>query len=111
MISILFSLFPDIDTNSVGRHIFYFIFWIIDLTLIIFRKYQWAAILGFFVMLPSLSKHRGFTHSKITAVIITSPFLFIPMYIHDGFTLIGLPYFIAALIGYLSHLLFDGKLL
>jgi len=61
-------------------------------------------------MLPMIGKHRGMTHSKITAVIVCLPFLLLPMFFQSKLTFIGLPYFVAALIGYLSHLLFDGKL-
>ncbi len=111
LISIMFSLFPDIDTNSVGQHFFYFIFLALDIFLFLIKSYKWAAILGIFAMLPALSKHRGFTHSKIFAVIICSPLLLLPMYVEGNFTLSGCPYFSPALIGYLSHLLFDGKLL
>jgi len=110
-ISILAALWPDVDTNSKGQDIFYRIFVILDIILILMKKYAWASILGLFAMLPIAGKHRGWTHTIWAAFLIPSPILLLPIYFGGSYTLIGLPYYLAALAGYISHLLVDKKFL
>jgi len=109
LVSIIFSLFPDIDTNSKGQKLFYFIFFILDAYLILKEQYKNAAILGLFSFLPILSKHRGWTHRKLTAIVVCSPFIIVPYFLQNISIEDGVPYFLAALTGYFSHLIVDGE--
>ena len=110
-IAVLFSLWPDVDIKSIGQKTFYSIFFVTDAILIFyFKDYKTAAFFGLLIILPVLSKHRGWTHSKITAVLFPAPLVLVPMYVFGGTLLEGLPYYFAAMTGYFSHLFFDKKL-
>lgn len=137
VIALLFGLWPDVDIKSKSQKIFYCVLFFVNLTLIIIlRRYVESAVLGLFAMLPILSKHRGWTHSRITMLLLPSLFLFIPIYteypnwnwsaewdeISELITSLatwerlpeiaqrGFAFYLAGLIGYASHLYLDGIL-
>ncbi len=110
-ISILAAIWPDVDISSRGQCIFYRIFVVLDVALILMRKYIWASILGLSAMLPIIGKHRGWTHTIWSAFLLPSPIILLPMYFSQSYSLVGLPYYLAALAGYTSHLVVDRKLL
>ncbi|MEM0964512.1 MAG: metal-dependent hydrolase, partial [Bacteroidota bacterium] len=58
---LMFGLWPDVDTNSKGQNLFYSIFFVVDVVLIGAQKFEEAAYLGLFCILPALGKHRGWT--------------------------------------------------
>ena len=76
-------------------------------------------------MLPLIGNHRGWTHSKLTMLLLPAVFLILPIYFQrdqlDGYELLaaqnlvllkdGLPFYTASLIGYATHLHLDGILL
>lgn len=107
-ITLLFALFPDIDIKSKGQRIFYLIFFCVDLVLIVTNHWREAAFLGLFAMLPLLTEHRGWTHSFWAALIIPLPFLLVPIWFAKSGWKAGLPYYLAAVAGYLSHRFMDG---
>ena len=109
-ISVLFTLFPDVDTHSIGRKIFYSVFLITDIYLIFTGDYKSASVLGLFAILPAVGKHRGWTHKKITGLIISSGFLVMPYFLNNISLYQSISYFGASLTGYYSHLLMDGIL-
>ncbi len=109
-ITVLFGLFPDIDINSHAQNLFYTFFFIVDVGLIISKNYQEAAYLGLIAMLPVIAKHRGWTHSKLATVIVPLPLLVLPALNNPDAILSGMPYYGAAVAGYVSHLFFDGLL-
>lgn len=134
-IALLFGLFPDVDIKSKSQKIFYSLLFVLNLSLILlFQRYLEAAILGLFAMLPILSKHRGWTHSRITMFLLPGLFLVIPLYVEysgngvgwkelpelfhslvendnlDETFRGGLAFYSAGLIGYASHLFLDGIL-
>jgi membrane-bound metal-dependent hydrolase YbcI (DUF457 family) len=108
VVAILFGLFPDIDTNSKGQHIFYGLALIANVWLILDGRFEAAAYLGLAAMTPIIGKHRGWTHSKPAMLLVPSPILIIP-YIQNS-TLLGTALLVygGAVVGYFSHLLFDG---
>ncbi|EPR37464.1 Protein of unknown function DUF457, transmembrane [Desulfovibrio sp. X2] len=114
-IAALAALFPDVDTDSKGQHLFYGALFIGDLGLIAFGRYVWAALLGLFAMLPAVGQHRGWTHTWWAALVVPLPLLLLPPYLFDS-RFLGpdwhrfLPYYLAAVAGYVSHLLMDGTL-
>ncbi len=134
-IALLFGLWPDVDIKSKSQQIFYTVLFVLNVSLILFlQRYLEAALLGLFAMLPILSKHRGWTHSKITMLLLPCVFLVIPIYVEypnwrDGSEELavlfdslvkweglpdtlrsGLTFYLAGLIGYASHLHLDGIL-
>jgi len=107
VLTLLFGLWPDVDTNSKGQQIFYTIFFVTDVFLIVTERFRAAAYLGLVALLPVLSRHRGWTHTWWAMLLVPSPFLILP-YLHmPERPLIGLPFYGAAVTGYLSHLVID----
>ncbi len=108
---ILFGLWPDVDTNSVGQDIFYPIFLISAILLLALNRPFESALVGIFSMLPTVGKHRGWTHDWWAAILIPSLFLIlIPSFMVRELNLSFLPYAVAGMIGYMGHLLIDGEL-
>lgn len=108
VLSVLFGLFPDIDTNSKGQNIFYGLALACDVFLIATGSIQAAAYLGLIALLPIVGKHRGWTHSKWAMVIVPLPILIMPYVYNKTLLHISIIYYGAAVVGYFSHLLLDG---
>ena len=124
-IGVLSGLWPDVDTKSKSQQIFYRLFLISNVVLIYKGYYSMSAFLGLFAMFPLIGNHRGWTHSKLTMLLLPAIFLILPIYFQrdqlDRHELLaaqnlvllkeGLPFYIASLIGYAAHLHLDGILL
>lgn len=134
VVAILFGLWPDVDIKSKSQKIFYTVLFALNVVLIVFfQKYLESALLGLFAMLPIMSKHRGWTHAKVTMILLPSVFLLIPIYaaysewetngtLIDALTALreweglmgaihsGFPFYVASFIGYATHLHLDGIL-
>ena len=108
VIGMLFALFPGVDTNSKGQDIFYWTIFPLDVLLVWNGQFQAAAYLGLIAILPVLTHHRGWTHSKLAMVLVPLPIVFIPWLYNDHLLAISLVYYGAAVVGYFSHLLLDG---
>jgi membrane-bound metal-dependent hydrolase YbcI (DUF457 family) len=108
---VLFGLWPDVDLDSKGRRIFYNLFFAVDLFLIITERFEAAAYLGLFALLPALGAHRGWTHTWWAMLLVPAPLLVAPYLYLPETPLIGLPFYGAAVMGYFSHLLLDGLVL
>lgn len=108
VLSMLFALFPDVDTNSKGQDIFVGLAFVVDVLLILDGNIQAAAYLGLIAMLPIISHHRGWTHSKLAMVLVPLPLLVVPYLHNDNILPISIVYYGAAVAGYFSHLLLDG---
>lgn len=111
VVAILFSLFPDVDTNSKAQDIFYGIILPVDILLIWAGEIQAAAYLGLIAMLPIVGHHRGWTHSIWAALLVPLPILVVPWLYHSHPVPISSLYYAAAVAGYLSHLLLDGRII
>jgi len=110
VVAILFGLFPDVDTNSMGQNIFFGIAFIAMILLIVSGKFEPAAYLGLLAMTPIIGKHRGWTHHKLAMFLVPSPILIVPyLHSHEVWT-VGLLIYGAAVAGYFSHLLLDGEI-
>lgn len=110
VLAILFGLWPDVDTNSKGQDIFYGLGFTLDVVLIWQGYLEAAAYLGLLAMLPILGKHRGWTHSKWAMVVIPLPILIVPYLYNDEILITSTLFYIAAVTGYFSHLLLDGRI-
>jgi membrane-bound metal-dependent hydrolase YbcI (DUF457 family) len=104
---LMFALWPDVDTNSKGQDVFYTIFFVADLMLIAARRFEEAAYLGLFAILPILGKHRGWTHTYWAMLLVPLPLVVLPYVLAPERPLSGLPFYGAAVVGYASHLLLD----
>ncbi len=109
VIALLGALFPDTDTDSKGQNLFYSCLVILDLALMIKGHYKWAAILGFCAMLPAIGHHRGWTHTWWAMLIIPLPIILLPVIFYRLSPETLLPFYLAAVVGYFSHLLLDRK--
>ncbi len=105
---LMFGLWPDVDTNSMGQNLFYTIFFVVDVVLIATRHFEEAAYLGLFAILPVLGKHRGWTHTWWAMLLVPAPLLVLPYVFFPQRPLAGLPFYGAAVVGYFSHLFMDG---
>jgi hypothetical protein len=96
-VCIVYGLLPDIDTNkSMIWKIISSIFIIIAILL---WSYVFALIVLFCLLLTFLIKHRGFTHTFVSSILLSLPLLYI-----------GLDLFIGALLSYNIHLIMDGHI-
>jgi membrane-bound metal-dependent hydrolase YbcI (DUF457 family) len=108
-ICLLGALFPDTDTDSRGRHLFYLFLVTLNLVLMIMESFKWAAIVGFCAMLPAIGHHRGWTHTWLAMLLVPLPIIILPAYFY-GFSFNTLfPFYLAAIVGYFSHLVLDRK--
>ena len=108
VLSVLFALFPDVDTNSKGQNIFYGLALVVDIILIWSGNIQAAAYLGVIALLPIVGKHRGWTHSLWAMIVVPLPIIIAPYLYNHQLLKISFVYYGAAVIGYFSHLLLDG---
>lgn len=108
VIAVLFGLFPDVDTNSMGQNIFLGVAFVAMVVLIVSGKFEPAAYLGLLAMTPIVGKHRGWTHHKLAMFLVPSPILIVPYLHNQDIWAVGLLIYGAAVAGYFSHLLLDG---
>lgn len=108
VVSQLFALWPDVDTNSKGQDLYIGIAFISDVCLILSGRLEAAAYLGLISMTPIIGKHRGWTHRRAAAFLVPLPLLVIPLLYRSDLLKVGGLFYGAAVLGYLSHLLLDG---
>jgi membrane-bound metal-dependent hydrolase YbcI (DUF457 family) len=108
VISMLFGLFPDVDTNSKAQDMFFAIIFPLDILLLATDKIEAAAYLGLIAMLPIIGHHRGWTHKKWAMIAVPLPILLIPYIYNSEILPISAVYYGAAVSGYFSHLFLDG---
>ncbi len=105
--ALLGSLFPDVDTKSMGQKVFYRLLFIGALYLLYKQQFVALGLTGIAAMVPLLVNHRGIFHKFWFILLIPIPLLayvaeFQPFYwdaaLYDTF------FFMA---GALSHLILD----
>ncbi len=101
------ALFPDVDTNSKAQRWFYSIFFILDVGLILNARYEYAAFLGLFAMLPIIARHRGWTHSIWAMILIPLPIILLPYALLKTDPRPLISFYLCAVAGYGSHLAID----
>lgn len=106
-VSVLGSLFPDVDTDSKGQNIFYVLLLAAAVGLMAVKKFMWASAVGVFAMLPGIGRHRGWTHDWWAAFAVPLPLLLLPIWVL-GWPVEGAAiFYIPAVAGYLSHIILD----
>lgn len=108
VVTVLFGLWPDIDTNSKGQDIFFGIAFVTDIALIATGRMEAAAFLGLLAMTPIISHHRGWTHSKVAMFLVPLPLLLVPYLYKPALLPWAFLIYGAGVTGYFSHLLLDG---
>lgn len=111
VVAILFGLFPDIDTNSMGQNLFFGLAFVADIILISTGHFEAAAYLGLLAMTPIVGRHRGWTHTKVAMLVVPLPIVLFPYLHNPQIWTTALLVYGAAVAGYFSHLLLDGKIL
>lgn len=118
-LTLFFSLFPDLDTSSIPQRWFFRAVLACMLVLALFDRYRLAALLGVVALLPVIDHHRGWTHWRLSPLIIpTLLFLLfgfrnvtqIDGSLPDGIQFVwgNMIYLVACVVGWYSHLLLDG---
>lgn len=105
-IATLAALFPDTEEPKT-QVAFYVIMASLDITLIIYEHYQWASIVGLFAMSPILCKIKGWPHAWWAMLLVPAPIMALPWVFFRTSWEDTLPFYAAAVIGYLSHLIVD----
>jgi membrane-bound metal-dependent hydrolase YbcI (DUF457 family) len=108
VLSMLFGLFPDVDTNSKAQDLFFACIFPLDILLLASDKIEAAAYLGLIAMLPVVGHHRGWTHKRWAMILVPLPILVLPYLYNDKILPIALVYYGASVAGYFSHLFLDG---
>ena len=108
VLAVLFGLWPDVDTNSKAQDLFFGTAFLADLYLLINEQYTAAAFLGLLAMTPIVGTHRGWTHRKLTALLIPLPILVVPYLATNRVGDVAMLLYTASVAGYFSHLLLDG---
>ena len=107
LLAVLGALFPDVDTASKGRHLYYGAVALADAVLLLRGAYKWAAVIGFCGLLPALGSHRGWTHTWWAMLLVPLPIVILPEMFYGVPWKMTLPYYAAFVAGYLSHLVLD----
>lgn len=107
LIALLSALFPDVDTDSKGRVLFYGALLVVYLALMIQGRFRLAAVLGFCALLPAVGHHRGWTHSWWAMLLVPLPIIILPMVFYERSLATVLPFYAASVTGYCSHLILD----
>ena len=112
-----FAFFPDLDTKSTPQKWFYRSLVVVNIMLIILRKFELCSYISTVCMIPLLDKHRGITHSFILSII--APLLLIFFYekllFNVDITINNIIisyswYYIGCVFGWWTHLVLDSRL-
>lgn len=108
-VCLIFSLWPDADTDSKAQRIFGGFLFLLLSFLILYERFKAAAVIGLMGTLPMMAKHRGWTHTWWALLFVPLPFLLFPYYFLGPSQLYyGVPFYLSAILGYATHLLIDG---
>ena len=106
-VCLLFSIWPDVDTDSKAQRIFGQLLVLGLLALIWAERFRAASMLGFYAALPMMGRHRGWTHTWWAMAVVPAPLAMLPYFYMPGAPWIGVPYYVAATAGYTTHLFID----
>ena len=69
--ALFFALFPDLDTSSVPQRWFFRLVFCGMLVLGWTERYELATLVGILSLLPLLDHHRGWTHWKVSPLVVS----------------------------------------
>jgi len=121
--AVFFSLFPDLDTSSVPQRWFFRIVFAMLLYLGWTQRYELATLVGILCLLPLLDHHRGWTHWKISPLVVAVLLGAVYEYWRARHAWFGefswanvralleghLAFLAACVAGWYTHLLLDGR--
>lgn len=107
-ISLLFNYIPEIDANSGISLFIYYLFFIGIIVLIYYKKYTYSSYLGLLIAIPVIGAHPSWNHKWFSAILLPLPIIILTYFYYNGFKpQLFLPLYIAAVLGYLTHLIVD----
>jgi hypothetical protein len=123
LLTLMMSLFPDLDTASVPQRWFFRSAFVLLAVLLFLKQMDMFAIVTFVLLLPLLHHHRGWTHSKLTPFAISILIVAVIIYLHspligsNGFSIDGVASLfrdhwiivLACVCGHYTHLLLDAR--
>lgn len=104
---LLGSLFPDIDTHSLGRRYFYYALAAGAGIIIMQKAYSLLLFFGLLAIFPLLTPHRGLTHHPLFVIISPIALLHATYPSTTWLEAVKLHHYIFFVAGALSHLLLD----
>lgn len=121
--AVFFSLFPDLDTSSVPQRWFFRLVFAALLYLGWVERYELATLVGLLSVLPLLDHHRGWTHWKLSPLIVPVLLGAVYEYWRARHTWFGafswtnvqilleahLVFLVACMTGWYAHLVLDGR--
>ncbi|NKB68814.1 MAG: hypothetical protein GKR89_17245 [Candidatus Latescibacteria bacterium] len=121
--TLFFSLFPDLDTASVPQRWFFRLVFAVLVYLGWNEYYELATLVGLLSLLPLLDHHRGWTHWKISPLLVSLLLGIVYEYWRVRTVWFGtfswenveqliqghLIFLAACIIGWYTHLLLDGR--
>ena len=121
--TVFFALFPDLDTSSVPQRWFFRLVFVVLLYLGWSQRYELATLVGILAVLPLLDHHRGWTHWKVSPLVVPLVLGIIYEYWRarqawmSGFSWENVTqllrdhaiYLVACMVGWYTHLLLDGR--
>ena len=118
MTAVFFSLFPDVDTDSVPRRWFYRGVLLVLLYLAWTDSWVAATVVAGLALLPLVDHHRGWTHGRFVPLLLPAA-LGLGLLWWEGWgrndlswrdilTPVRLVFSGAAIVGWYTHLLLDG---
>lgn len=66
LVTLFFSLFPDLDVQSIPQRWFYRVLFALFLYLAYIEKFKLATLIAMLGILPLMSFHRGWTHRPLS---------------------------------------------
>lgn len=121
-VTVFFSLFPDLDTASLVQRWFFRWVFLVLVYLGWNEQYELATLLGILAVLPLLDHHRGWTHRKISPLLVpvllgaTYEYWRVRQVWFGEFSWINvtqileehLVFLVASIVGWYTHLVLDG---
>jgi hypothetical protein len=100
-IGAVYCLLPDIDcASSKARHYAIMALLALSCMMLALGQRYIAAIFAISIPILFLTKHRGFFHTPVAGFVLSAPLLALDTYL-----------FAMALMGYISHLILDRKII
>lgn len=122
LLTVLMSLFPDLDTASVPQRWFFRAAFAILVILLLLQRMETFAILTLVLLLPLLHRHRGWTHARLTPFAIAFCMMFVLGYLRtpgmfhslspDLLLTLLKQYWVvvlACVLGHYTHLVLDSR--
>jgi len=106
-ITLMAALLPDADKEGEAKNYYYGLMLVTYGALMIQHRFRETSVLAFYAVLPAFSRVGNWTHQWWAVLAAPLPIIFLPMIFYGASLKALLPFYLAAAVGYLSHLLVD----